>query len=100
MYNTFYMYTYNVHCMRYTHCIGVLSSPLLFDVHVHVCVLFVQFHLDFIQTCMQRLQVAYDNLQQFNPGEIKNEPTDIQMGFNIEVLGTGYWVQTQVCNKV
>ena len=44
-----------------------------------------QFHLDFIQTCMQRLQVAYDNLQQFKPGEIENESMDMQLSFNIEV---------------
>ena len=44
-----------------------------------------QIHLDFIQTCMQRLQVAYDNLQQFQPGQIENEPADIQFGFNTEV---------------
>lgn len=34
---------------------------------------------------MQRLQVAYDNLQQFKPGQIENEPADIQSGFNTEV---------------
>jgi ubiquitin carboxyl-terminal hydrolase 9/24 len=43
-----------------------------------------QFHLDFIQTCMQRLQVAYDNLQQFHPREIEND-ANIKQSFNTEI---------------
>ena len=48
-------------------------------------VLGLQCHLDFIQTCMQRLQVAYDNLQLFKPGEIENETAEMQLSFNTEV---------------
>ena len=59
-----------------------LSSAAL-QFNLEFCVM--QFHLDFIQTCMQRLQVAYDNLQQFQPGQIEKEPAEIQESFNTEV---------------
>ena len=70
-----------------------LSNKLQQDQVLCVCgsmivaltVLSAQIHLDFIQTCMQRLQVAYDNLLQFKPGQIENEPPEIQVGFNTEV---------------
>ena len=74
------------------------SEQCVYD-HSYHLLFSLQFHLDFIQTCMQRLQVAYDNLQQFHPGQIENEPADIQVSFNIEVCGvhcTFFYVHT-VC---
>ena len=35
--------------------------------------------------CMERLQVIYDGLQQYKPGEIEQEPPEIQQGYKGEV---------------
>ena len=45
----------------------------------------LQVHLEFIQTCMQRLQIVFDGLQQFKPGEIEQEPPSVQQSFSTEV---------------
>ena len=43
--------------------------------------------------------MAYDNLQQFHPGQIENEPNDIQVSFNTEVCGTlhAVHIKTNCC---
>ena len=46
---------------------------------------FVQIHLEFIQVCMQQLQLIYESLQQYKPGEIEQEPPEVQQGCKAEV---------------
>lgn len=45
----------------------------------------VQVHLEFIKVCMMRLQRIYEGLQQYKPGEIEQEPQEVQHGYNTEV---------------
>ncbi len=52
----------------------------------------VQVHLEFIKVCMMRLQRIYEGLQQYQPGEIEQEPQEVQQGYNTEVAGSGLWV--------
>lgn len=44
-----------------------------------------QIHLEFIQVCMQQLQIIYESLQQYKPGEIEQEPPEVQQGCKAEV---------------
>ncbi|XP_064393950.1 probable ubiquitin carboxyl-terminal hydrolase FAF-X [Halichondria panicea] len=44
-----------------------------------------QVHLEFIKVCMMRLQRIYEGLQQYQPGEIEQEPQEVQQGYNTEV---------------
>ena len=45
----------------------------------------IQIHSDFIQMCMQQLQLIYKSLQQYKPGEIEQEPPEVQQGCKAEV---------------
>ena len=47
--------------------------------------IFAQIHLEFIQVCMQQLQIIYESLQQYKPGEIEQEPPEVQQGCKAEV---------------
>ena len=54
----------------------------------------MQVHLEFIKVCMMRLQRIYEGLQQYQPGEIEQEPQEVQQGYTTEVhvAGSGLWV--------
>lgn len=44
-----------------------------------------QVHTQFIQLCMNRLQLIYEGLQQYQPGEIELEAPEVQQGHKSEV---------------
>ena len=51
----------------------------------YVRLILVQIHLEFIQVCMQHIQLIYGSLQQYKPGEIEQEPPEVQQGCKAEV---------------
>lgn len=42
-------------------------------------------HSQFIQVCVKRLQVIYEGLRQYEPGEVEREGPEVQQGHKTEV---------------
>ena len=68
---------------------NIVSKPieLLKDVYTNLSTKLQQdqVHTQFIQVCMTRLQVIYEGLKQYKPGEIEHESPEVQQGHRTEV---------------
>ena len=68
---------------------GIVYKPieLLKDVYTNLSTKLQQdqVHSQFIQVCMDRLQVTYEGLKQYQPGEIEKELPEVQQGHKTEV---------------
>ncbi len=68
---------------------GIVYKPieLLKDVYTNLSTKLQQdqVHSQFIMVCMNRLQVTYEGLKQYKPGEIEKETPEIQNSHKVEV---------------
>lgn len=73
---------------------NIVSKPieLLKDVYTNLSSKLQQdqVHSQFIEVCINRLQVIYEGLNQYKPGEIEQEGPEVQQGHKTEVGAVPY----------
>lgn len=60
----------------------------------------LQIHSDFIGARMQRMEMIYENLCRYEPGEIEKEPTDLQTAYNNEARNMRGFLMDSTCTCV
>ncbi len=78
---------------------NIVSKPieLLKDIYTNLSTKLQQdqVHSQFILVCINRLQVIYEGLKQYQPGEVEQEGPEIQQGHKTEVC-----IQLRICVHV